>query len=144
HDDAEAQSGDVEDVLEELGIDPRAGRLVEVWNKIDRLPAGERERLVNLARRQDPPPALVSAITGEGGDGLRALIEEPIANQRKTFDVVLDAADGAGASWLHRNAEVLEKAMADDGHLRMRVRIDAANAGLLMAKFGAARATPLA
>jgi len=143
HEDAEAQSGDVEDVLEELGIDPHAACLIEVWNKIDRLPASERERLTNLARRQEPPPALVSAITGEGIDTLRVLIEERIAGQRKTFEVVLDAADGAGASWLHRNAEVLEKAMADDGHLRMRVRVDAANVGLLMAKFGAARATQL-
>jgi GTP-binding protein HflX len=137
HEDAEAQSGDVEDVLEELGIDPKAGRLIEVWNKIDRLPEAERDRLMNLARRQTPPPALVSALTGEGIDGLRALIEERIAGQRKTFEVMLDAADGAGASWLHRNAEVLDKAMADDGHLRMRVRVDPANAGLLAAKFGA-------
>jgi GTPase len=137
HEDAEAQSGDVEIVLEELGIDPRAGRLIEVWNKIDQLPASERERLANLARRQTPAPVLVSALTGEGVDALKAMIEERIATARKTFDVVLEAADGAGASWLYRNAEVLDKAMADDDHLRMRVRVDAANAGLLAAKFGA-------
>jgi GTPase len=143
HEDAEAQSGDVEDVLEELGIDPREGRLIEVWNKIDRLPARERERLINLALRQTPQPALVSALTGEGVDGLRMEIEERIAVQRKTFDVLLDSSDGAGASWLHRNAEVLDKAMADDDHLRMRVRVDAANVGLLVAKFGAKKATPV-
>jgi GTP-binding protein HflX len=136
HEDAEAQSGDVEVVLEELGVDPRAGRLIEVWNKIDQLPASERERLSNLARRQTPAPALVSALTGEGIDALKAMIEARIAAARKTFDVLLDAGDGAAASWLHRNAEVLEKTMADDGALRMRVRVDAANAGLLAAKFG--------
>jgi GTP-binding protein HflX len=143
HEDAEAQSGDVEDVLEELGIDPRAGRLLEVWNKIDRLPPSERERLVNLSLRQNPQPALVSALTGEGIDGLKTQIENRIAVQRKTFDVLLDSSDGAGASWLHRNAEVLEKAMADDDHLRMRVRVDPANVGLLVAKFGADKATPV-
>ena len=38
HEDAEAQSLDVEQVLKQLGIAPQDGaRLVEVWNKIDRL-----------------------------------------------------------------------------------------------------------
>src|SRR5215213_5362450 len=61
HEDATAQSRDVEDVLEELGVDPRAGRLIEVWNKIDNVSASERDRLINLARRQQTTPALVSA-----------------------------------------------------------------------------------
>jgi GTP-binding protein HflX len=143
HEDAEAQSGDVEDVLEELGVDPHAGRMIEVWNKIDRLPASEREHLLNLARRQATPPAVVSALTGEGIDGLKALIEDRIGARRKTYDVTLDSSDGAGASWLHRNAEVLDKSMADDGLLHMRVRVDAANAGLLLAKFGSERARPI-
>jgi GTPase len=143
HEDAEAQSGDVEDVLEELGVDPRAGRLIEVWNKIDRMPASEREHLVNLARRQPTPPAVVSALTGEGIDSLKTLIENRIGAQRKTFDVAIDTSDGAGASWLHRNAEVLDKVVAEDGALLMRVRVDAANAGILVAKFGADRATPV-
>jgi len=136
HEDTEAQLGDVEQVLEELGIDPHAGRLIEVWNKMDRVPPGEREHLVNLARRQPVPPALVSALTGEGIADLKALIEARIGAQRKTFEVELESSDGAGASWLHRNAEVLEKTVADDGRLRMRVRVDATNAGLLGAKFG--------
>src|SRR5690242_16545660 len=37
HEDTEAQSQDVEDVLRELGIEPDDKRIVEVWNKIDRL-----------------------------------------------------------------------------------------------------------
>ena len=40
HEDAEAQSHDVEEVLSALGIDPnQEQRLIEVWNKIDRLDA---------------------------------------------------------------------------------------------------------
>ena len=49
HEDAEAQQHDVEDVLRQLGDRSRRGegnRVIEVWNKIDRLSAADRERLV--------------------------------------------------------------------------------------------------
>jgi GTP-binding protein HflX len=52
-----------------LGIDPNdEGRLIEVWNKIDRLDADGRTRLKNLAERlpAGQRPVLVSALTGEG------------------------------------------------------------------------------
>jgi GTP-binding protein HflX len=139
HGDAEAQSSDVESVLKELGIDLAAETVIEVWNKADRLSDTERDRLTNLARRKTPQPLLVSALTGEGVDAIRQLIEARIADTRTTFEISLDAADGAGASWLYRNAEVLEKSMSDDGHLAMTVRVDPAKAGMLTAKFGNAR-----
>ena len=139
HGDAEAQSSDVESVLKELGIDLAVGTVIEVWNKADRLSDGERERLTNLARRKTPQPLLVSALTGEGVDAIKQLIEARIADTRTTFEISLDVADGAGASWLYRNAEVLEKSVSDDGHLAMTVRVDPAKAGMLTAKFANAR-----
>jgi GTPase len=50
----------------------------------------------------------------------------------------LDAADGAGLSWLYRNAEVLAKTTADNGHLSVTVRTDREKAPLVRAKFGLA------
>jgi GTP-binding protein HflX len=141
HGDAEAQLIDVEEVLKELGIDLAAGTVIEVWNKADLLSEPERERLINLARRKTPQPLLVSALTGEGVDAIRQLIEARIASTRTTFEISLDAADGAGASWLYRNAEVLEKSVSDDGHLAMTVRVDPAKAGMLTARFSNARVT---
>ena len=70
HEDTEAQSHDVEEVLRALGIDPNdEDRLIEVWNKIDRLDDDGRARLQNLAERQPRVrrPVLVSALTGRGG-----------------------------------------------------------------------------
>jgi GTP-binding protein HflX len=141
HSDTDAQSSDVGTVLKELGIDLALGTVIEVWNKADRLSAIERERLSNLAQRQTPQPLLVSALTGEGIDALKRLIEDRIAETRTTFEVSIDVADGAGASWLYRNAEVLRKSVSDDGHLSMTVRVDPAKAGILTAKFGMARVT---
>jgi len=139
HADAQAQSQDVETVLGQLGIELQGGsRLLEVWNKIDRLDAEARERIRNLAERQpaDRHPVLVSALSGEGLDRLADDIETRLAARRVTLDLVLDAADGAGASWLHRHTEVMTRTLRDDGGLAMTVRADPANAEKVRAKFG--------
>jgi GTP-binding protein HflX len=136
HPDTEAQANDVCNVLEELGIDLHAGRIIEVWNKIDRMTSADRELVSNRARRGDLPHIPVSALTGEGIDALKTAIEDKIAASRETFDVALDAADGARASWLYRNAEVLDKHMSGEGTLTMTIRVDPAKAGMLLAKFG--------
>jgi GTP-binding protein HflX len=65
----EDQKAVAEEVLGELGVDP--DRILVVWNKVDRLPAGER----------DAPDGgvAISAATGEGVGRLRAAIEAALA-----------------------------------------------------------------
>jgi GTPase len=135
HEDAQAQSSDVEEVLGELGIAATDPRLLEVWNKIDRLDAQARDRMENSAHRMEHRPVPVSALTGEGIDALKAEIEERLAGSRARFRITLDVADGAGVSWLHRNTEVLGKTVANDGEVAMTVRVHPANAQLLQARF---------
>jgi GTP-binding protein HflX len=137
HGDTQAQSRDVEEVLRELGIEAQDARIIEVWNKIDSVAADERERLENLVARQPPAqrPLLISAVTGEGIERLLTLIEERLGKARVTLTIMLDAADGAGVSWLYRNAEVLDKTLAD-GQLALTVRTDPARASRIRAKFG--------
>jgi len=140
HLDTEAQSKDVANVLRELGIEAGDPRLIEVWNKIDRVDPAERERLDNMSLRQPAAsrPALVSAVTGEGIDGLIDAVETRLARDRLVLELDLDPIDGAGASWLYRHAEVLAKEMRADGRLGMTVRVDPANAGLVRARFKSA------
>jgi GTP-binding protein HflX len=138
HADTAAQAHDVEEVLRALDIDPNdRGRLVEVWNKIDRLDAAARGQLENIAARRPPDqrPVLASALTGEGLDRLLEVIEARVAERRIVFDLVLDPADGAGVSWLHRHAEVMAKNMREDGRLGITVRADPANAERIRGKF---------
>jgi GTP-binding protein HflX len=137
HGDTEAQSTDVANVLRELGIEPEDPRLVEVWNKIDLIGADGRESVENLAQRQPAArrPALVSAVTGEGVERLIDLIEGRLAQSRVVLELDLELADGAGASWLYRNVEVLEKSVRDDGHLHMTVRVDPTKVAQVRAKF---------
>ncbi len=141
HEDAEAQSQDVERVLGELGIEPSDPRLIDVWNKTDLLSAEERARLANLAERQpeERRPVPVSALSGEGLDRLSSAIEARLGEARQTMHLSLDPADGAGLSWLYRHAEVLDKHLSDEGHLAVTVRADADNAAQVRAKFAGAR-----
>ena len=142
HEDAEAQSFDVEEVLSQLGVAARDGaQLVEVWNKIDRLDRDARARARNRAERQPVGrhPVLVSARSGEGLDDLAVEIERRLAARRVMLDLVIDAADGAGLSWLHRHTEVMTKALRDDGALAITVRTDPANAEKTRARFGRSR-----
>ncbi len=113
HEDTEAQSHDVEEVLGALGIDPNdEQRLIEVWNKIDRLDADGRARLQNLAERR---PARQAAGAGVGADrGGRRWPDQGDRGAARACAAwcsiwSLDPADGAGVSWLHRHTEVMEQ-----------------------------------
>jgi GTP-binding protein HflX len=138
HEDTQAQSQDVEQVLTALGIDPNEEqRLIEVWNKIDRLDADGRARLKNLAERrpEGQRPVLVSALSGQGTDDLVKAIQGRLTLARVVLDLVVDPSDGAGMSWLHRHTEVMEKSLGDDGKMAMTVRVDPSRTEAVKAKF---------
>ncbi len=140
HEDTQAQQHDVEAVLHQLGIDPEgSARMIEVWNKIDRFDADQRNDLENVAARRstDVPRFLVSAQTGEGIETLLAAIEDRLAATRTTLDLSVDASDGAAISWLHRNSEVLTKELRD-GRYDMTVRVDETKRDILVNRYGAA------
>jgi GTP-binding protein HflX len=93
--------------------------------------------LRNLANRYpaEQRPVIVSATSGEGTDQLLAEIEHRLAALRPTLTVALEAADGAGLSWLHRHSEVIAKRSLENGCMAVTVRADPANAERLKAKF---------
>ncbi len=126
HPDTAAQATDVLQVLEELGIDINdATRMIEVWNKADRLDADARLRAENHAERLPAGnrPSLISALTGEGIDGLLQRIADKIAAGWPVVRLSLNAADGANLSWLHRHGEVLTQRLDDEGMLHLEVRM---------------------
>jgi GTP-binding protein HflX len=53
-----------------------------------------------------------------------------------TLDLSIDAADGAGISWLHRNSEVLNKQLRD-GRFDMTVRVDVTKRDIVVDRFAA-------
>src|SRR5215218_9203110 len=142
HEEAEAQSGDVQRVLRELGMDPhQTSRIIEVWNKADLLPAEDRDRLdASIARiPAEQRPALVSAVTGEGVEALLKGIERRVSEGRPTFQVILDPADGQGLNWLYEQAEVLDRRTDAAGKLHLVVRVATDKEPRLRGRFPAAR-----
>lgn len=137
HEETEAQSHDVGKVLAELGIDSNDPRMIEVWNKIDRLDSDHRLRVFNLAERQQHRrhPLLVSALNGEGIEGLLAAIELRLGEKRQTLQLSIDPSDGAGLSWLYRHSEVLSREMNEEGRLALSVRADSKNAEMVKHKY---------
>jgi len=126
HADHEAQRDDVEDVLKSLGLgEEGAPPRIEAWNKVDLLPAGERGRLEEEAkRREDVVP--ISAITGEGLDVLRERMAEKLRSGEQVHQIRLSATDGSKIAWLHSRGEVLEQKL-DNDQLELSVRLSPDN-----------------
>ncbi|MGB3139316.1 MAG: GTPase HflX [Aestuariivirga sp.] len=138
HDETEAQSHDVNLVLEELGIhEDRRSQIIEVWNKADLLdPHALATREAQAQRRDDC--VLLSSLDGQGIDELLEKIERRLAKKSTIYEIMIDAADGKGMAWLHQRGEVLARKAYADGRTKLSVRFDADTAGQAQSKFGKA------
>ena len=112
HPDSAAQKADVEAVLAEVGVSDTTPR-VEAWNKLDLVHGESRDDLIAEAGRRDDVVAL-SALTGEGVDDLVRHVADLLTEGHQRYTITLDAADGAGAAWLHANGEVLDQQVEGD------------------------------
>ncbi|UVK36953.1 GTPase HflX [Mesorhizobium sp. AR10] len=115
--DTSAQAEDVERILADLGVD--AGdtkRVIEVWNKIDRLDEGNRARLLaDGADGRKAPPVAISAVTGEGIDALKAIIETRMSGELESLTVTIEPAQFGLVDWLYRNGDIVSRADNEDG-----------------------------
>jgi GTP-binding protein HflX len=137
HPDSEAQREDVTAILADLGVDMGAGGpVLEVWNKADLLGAEDRQRLANQAERLQAPPALVSALTGEGMDALLERVEARLAQGRITRDLTVSGSDGQLLHWLYESAEVLARGEDEEGDVHLTIRITPAKQEILDRRLG--------
>jgi len=122
HEDTEAQAADVATTLDALGLEQAQGsRLIEIWNKVDKLSDEHRQTLL-AANRIDEGPVAVSAVTGEGVEDLLARVELRLAEDSLVYDMRLAPEDGEGLAWLYRNTDVLRRTEGEDG-IALRVRV---------------------
>ncbi|TPK60579.1 GTPase HflX [Mesorhizobium sp. B2-4-19] len=122
--DTAAQAEDVERILADLGVD--AGdtkRVIEVWNKIDLLDEGNRSRLLaDAADGSKGPPIAISAVTGEGIDALKALIETRMAGELEGLTVTIEPAQFGLVDWLYRNGDIVSRTDNEDGSATISLR----------------------
>jgi len=128
HPDHEAQRGDVEQVLAQLGAGPEdegSPPLIEAWNKIDLLPAREREALLTeAARREDAVP--ISALSGFGLDTLRERIAEKLHSGAQLHRISLSAGEGGKIAWLHARGDVVDQ-QTHESEVHLKVRLSPEN-----------------
>ncbi len=135
-----AQAGDVNRILDDLGIDDkdRSARIIEVWNKIDRLDPEAAETLVQKAGTTENAIA-VSAITGTGLDRLMQEIQRRLSGVMTETSVVLRADQLKLLPWVYSNAVVDEREDLEDGSVRLDLRLTESQSLELDGRMGNAR-----
>jgi GTP-binding protein HflX len=123
HADEAAQRRDVLRILEQLGIDEeRRDRVIEVWNKTDRLDEPARRRTANLACRNGNAVPL-SARRGEGCEALLDMLERRLSEGREVINYAVPLEDGASIAWLYEHGNVVRR-RDEDGIAQLRVELD--------------------
>ena len=116
HPETEAQSFDVMDILNDLGmVDGSDTKIIEVWNKIDMVSDSEREALENRADR-DPLVTVTSAVTQLGLPELLDVIDANLTDIVTTETVRLAFAEGKRRAWLFQENVVESEELTDIGY----------------------------
>lgn len=132
-----AQAGDVMRILSDLGIDEKeaAKRIIEVWNKIDRLDPEAHEAIAERAAGRENVMA-VSAISGEGVDALMDEISKRLSGVLTETSIVIPADQLSIVSWVYSNAVVDGREDNEDGSVTLDVRMSEAEAAEFERKLG--------
>ena len=120
HPDSEAQRADVEAVLAEIGVSETTPRF-EAWNKLDLLDPETHDTIAWEADRRGDVVA-ISALSGEGVATLIDRVAAKLTSAHRRYTMELDAADGAGAAWLHAHGEVLQQ-VTENTRITIDVRL---------------------
>ncbi|HML10431.1 MAG TPA: GTPase HflX [Stellaceae bacterium] len=130
HPDSAAQRADVLAVLTDLGLGQLVeDGLIEVLNKIDLLDDEARAVLLNQTQRNEEIVAL-SAVTGEGCDGLLALVSGRLDSTARAVRVEVPLSDGKTLAWLYERGAVLGR-RDDSEAAHLSVRLSEADLGRL-------------
>ncbi|CCM75592.1 GTPase HflX [Rhizobium mesoamericanum] len=135
--DNQAQSADVLRILKDLGIDEEEGdkRIIEVWNKIDRLEPEAHDAIVQKASGAENVVAL-SAISGEGIDTLMGEISRRLSGVLTEATVRLPVDKLALLPWLYDHAIVNGREDNEDGSITLDVRLSETEAVELERRLG--------
>lgn len=139
-----AQSADVLRILNDLGIDEKVAdeRIIEVWNKVDRLEPGQHDAMLQRAEGRSNVRA-VSAITGEGVNSLMEEISQRLSGVLTETTVVLDVGQLPLLSWVYNNAIVDAREDNEDGSVTLELRLSEAQSGELERRLGKVTKPPV-
>ncbi len=126
HEDSDAQRGDVNRVLDEIGAGVKDSKIIiEVWNKVDLLDADMRAAILDDSGGRDQPP-LISALSGEGVDALVHTLARHLTEAHEEHRFVLPVTEGRGRAWLHEHGEVVSETNRNSD-VELTVRLSASD-----------------
>ncbi|MGG6893520.1 GTPase HflX [Rhizobium sp. BR 315] len=136
-DDNQVQSADVMRILGDLGIGEAEGaeRILEVWNKIDRLEPEAHDAIVQKASTSENVIA-VSAKSGEGVDRLMDEISLRLSGVLTETTITLPVEKLALLPWLYNHAIVDNREDNEDGTVTLDVRLTETEAEELERRVG--------
>ncbi len=136
-DDNQVQSSDVMRILGDLGIDEAEAekRLIEVWNKIDRLEPEVHDAMVQRAAGASNVVA-VSAVSGEGVDTLMDEISRRLSGVMTETTIRLPVDKLALLPWLYGHAIVDAREDNEDGSITLDLRLSETEAAELERRIG--------
>ena len=130
HPESTAQKRDVEDVLQQLGVEADGQRpVIEALNKIDLLGEDEYATISGSAKRS-PDQVAISAVSGEGLERLLDMVDHQLGQLRRALDVAVPLQDGETIAWLYRRGEVLNRTDGET-EAQFSVLLDAADTARL-------------
>ncbi|MBY5547447.1 GTPase HflX [Rhizobium leguminosarum] len=135
--DNQAQSSDVMRILNDLGIDEAEAekRLIEVWNKIDRLEPEVHDTMVQKSAGASNVVA-VSAVSGEGVDTLMEEISRRLSGVMTVATIRLPVDKLALLPWLYDHAIVDGREDNEDGTITLDLRLSETEATELERRIG--------
>lgn len=114
HAQTEEQAKNVKEILGALGVSETAP-MIEVWNKIDKMPEDERAAVEAQSARTDDLFA-ISAVTGDGMDDLLGSLAEHLKDPRRAETFTLSYAEGRKRAWLFEQGIVTEEVQDENGY----------------------------
>jgi GTP-binding protein HflX len=114
HAQTEEQAKNVKAILGALGVSETAP-MIEVWNKIDKMPEDERAAVEAQSARTDDLFA-ISAVTGDGMDDLLGSLAVHLKDPRRAETFTLSYAEGRKRAWLFEQGIVTEEVQDENGY----------------------------
>lgn len=109
------QKKDVLQVLHNLGLKDieTQSNYIELLNKADLLSEDARQSQSREAARRGNA-VLTSALNGEGREAFLQMIDDKLSENSLSQQLTISAADGKTLAWLHANAQICDKTLAED------------------------------
>ncbi len=118
HPETEEQAEDVRTILSGLGVGDEVP-VLELWNKIDAVPADRRSALETVAARTDGV-LTISALEGNGIDAFETAVTAALDAERTEADLHLPFSSGRARAWLFEQGIVQDERQDEEGW-RLRV-----------------------